>query len=344
MSTIQVGGQLQPGTVDTPLDARVRVDTLSAIASIPLPFVGMTFFVKATGKLYVVKSLKSKQIGPVVTENAAIDEYEELPRTWDDIPGKPETFQPADHEHTTDEITGLEEKINTALGNAAAKPATISLPVPHELDNENVTLIVDLSLTGEFTEGDNPSYARIRMSESYAKMRVFSNGSWEPVPGPSLGVPYYGGTVEFTLDTDLFENYVAGTKYYARYCWIDSNGNAGDWVGFAFRSDVSDMVPIRTDDESPMRVAAGRNVSGEITLDYLDGEVQNITLTDDASLDLDDVANVSFGQALVVNADTAGHTLTVTGKAGEYTCSENKIYLICVTNFGVLNIAVTETV
>ena len=78
MSTIQVGGQLQPGTVDTPLDARVRVDTLSAIASIPLPFVGMTFFVKATGKLYVVKSLKSKQIGPVVTENAAIDEYEEI--------------------------------------------------------------------------------------------------------------------------------------------------------------------------------------------------------------------------------------------------------------------------
>lgn len=78
MSTIQVGGQLQPGTVDTPLDARVRVDTLSAIASIPLPFVGMTFFVKATGRLYVVKSLKSKQIGPVVTENAAIDEYQEI--------------------------------------------------------------------------------------------------------------------------------------------------------------------------------------------------------------------------------------------------------------------------
>ena len=78
MSTIQVGGQLQPGTVDTPLDARARVDTLSAIASIPLPFIGMPFFVKETGKLYVVKSLKSRQIGPVVTENAAIDEYQEI--------------------------------------------------------------------------------------------------------------------------------------------------------------------------------------------------------------------------------------------------------------------------
>ena len=92
------------------------------------------------------------------------------------------------------------------------------------------------------------------------------------------------------------------------------------------------MVPIRTDDESPMRVAAGRDVSGEITLDYLDGEVQNITLTDDASLDLDDVANVSFGQALVVNADTAGHTLTKT-EAQAPTCTEagNEAYWTCGT-------------
>ncbi len=114
MSTIQVGGQLQPGTVDTPLDARARVDTVSAVAEIPLPFIGMTFFVKETGKLYVVKSLKSRQIGPVVTENAAIDEYEELPRTWEDLPGKPETFPAEDHEHTTGEITGLDEALAEA--------------------------------------------------------------------------------------------------------------------------------------------------------------------------------------------------------------------------------------
>lgn len=78
MSTIQVGGQLQPGTVDTPLDVRSRVATLADVANIPVPYVGMPFYVKATGKLYVVKSLKSKQIGPVVTENAAIDEYEQV--------------------------------------------------------------------------------------------------------------------------------------------------------------------------------------------------------------------------------------------------------------------------
>ena len=175
-------------------------------------------------------------------------------------------------------------------------------------------------------------------------MRVFCAGSWEPCPGPTLGVPYYGGTVEFTLDTELFPAYVAGEKYYARCCWLDSNGNASEWVGFAFRSDVSDLLPIRTDDETPLRVAETQTVSGEIALDYLAGEVQNLTLSADSSLDLDDVANVPFGQALIVNVKTSGHTLTVTGRSGSYTCSENKTYLICVTNFGTLNIAVTETV
>ncbi len=343
MSTIQVGGQLQPGTVDTPLDARVRVDTLSAIASIPLPFVGMTFFVGATGKLYVVKSLKSKQIGPVVTENAAIDEYEELPRTWDDIPDKPESFPPEDHEHATDEITGLDEKINAALEAAAARPATISLPVPVDADGENITLVVDFSATGEFTD-DPVSYVRIKMSDSYEKMRVFDGESWGALPGPSLGVPYYGGAVEFTLDTSLIENYVAGTKYFARYCWLDSSGNASDWVGFAFSGDVADMVPVRSSCEGQLRVAASRDVSGEISIDRLDGDVQNLVLTGDASLDLDDVANVCFGQVVVINADTAGHTLTVTGSSGEYTCGDDKVYLILISNFGVLNIAVTETV
>ena len=78
MSVIQLGGQLQPGTVDTPVDARSRVETLADIANIELPYVGMIFYVRATGRSYVVKSLKSRQIGVVVVENAAIDEYAEI--------------------------------------------------------------------------------------------------------------------------------------------------------------------------------------------------------------------------------------------------------------------------
>lgn len=325
MSTIQVGGQLQPGTVDTPLDARVRVDTVAAIAEIPLPFVGMTFFVKETGKLYVVKSLKSRQIGPVVTENAAIDEYEELP--------------PADHEHTTEEITGLDE----ALAEAGARPATIALPVPGDADNDNVTLVVDFSTTGEFTE-EPVNYTRVKMADSYGKMRVFCNDAWEPCPGPSLGVPYYQATVEFTLDQELFPGYVAGNKYYARFCWVDASGNASDWRGFSFRTDVAIVAQEIPGVDNSLDVSSEKSVSGTIKLDYADGEVQNLKLTANATLSRANVANVPFGEALIVNVATAGKTLTVTGAAGSYTCSENKTYVVVFSNFGTLNVVVTETV
>lgn len=325
MSTIQVGGQLQPGTVDTPLDARVRVDTVAAIAEIPLPFVGMTFFVKETGKLYVVKSLKSRQIGPVVTENAAIDEYEELP--------------PADHEHTTEEITGLDE----ALAEAGARPATIGLPVPGDADNDNVTLVVDFSADGEFTE-EPVNYTRVKMADSYGKMRVFCNDAWEPCPGPSLGVPYYQATVEFTLDQELFPGYVAGNKYYARFCWVDASGNASDWRGFSFRTDVAIVAQEIPGVDNSLDVSSEKSVSGTIKLDYADGEVQNLKLTGNATLSRANVANVPFGEALIVNVATAGKTLTVTGAAGSYTCSENKTYVVVFSNFGTLNVVVTETV
>lgn len=79
MNTIQVGGLLQPGTVDTVLDARARVETLDDIQNIQLPFVGMIFFVRETGRLYIVKTLKSRTIGVVVSENVAVGEYEEVP-------------------------------------------------------------------------------------------------------------------------------------------------------------------------------------------------------------------------------------------------------------------------
>ena len=337
MSTIQVGGQLQPGTVDTPLDARVRVDTLSAIASIPLPFVGMTFFVKATGKLYVVKSLKSKQIGPVVTENAAIDEYEELPRTWDDIPGKPETFQPADHEHTTDEITGLEDVLNTAT----ARPASITLPVPFDENDDNVSLVVDFSEDETFPEDE---FTRVTMSVHHAKMRVFSGEKYVSIDETCVGKPYYGQSVTFTLDDEMFPGYVAGKTYFARYSWVDSQGGFSEWRGFKFTADVVDFEPIRIPLLSSTKVKAETTVSGELHLDYLEGGIQNYTMYDDVTIALENVSNVPFAEALVVNMRRTGGTLTVKRGTVSQTYSADKTYMIAVTNFGALNIIVTETI
>lgn len=85
-NTIQVGGALIPGSVDTPLDARTRIDALEDVPAIPLPYIGMEFFVAATGRKYIVKSLKAKKIGAAEVENAEVDVYE--PSGGAGLPGK----------------------------------------------------------------------------------------------------------------------------------------------------------------------------------------------------------------------------------------------------------------
>ena len=73
--SIEVAGSLIPGTVNTPLDQRTRVNTLSGVSQIENPFVGMKFYCLATGKTYTVKSLKAKLIGSFTVQDAMVDEY-----------------------------------------------------------------------------------------------------------------------------------------------------------------------------------------------------------------------------------------------------------------------------
>lgn len=83
MPDITIAGALIPSTADTPLDKRARVASAADIAAIENPFVGMHVFVTATGREYVVKSLKAKTIGALEVPNAAIDDYEEVPDASD---------------------------------------------------------------------------------------------------------------------------------------------------------------------------------------------------------------------------------------------------------------------
>ena len=73
-----VSGSIIPSNNNAPLDARTRINTIAEVASIQSPFIGMIFYVMDEGKFYVVKSLKSTQLGSMVLENAAVDRYEEL--------------------------------------------------------------------------------------------------------------------------------------------------------------------------------------------------------------------------------------------------------------------------
>lgn len=307
---IDLAKPLQLTTPGTAPIAGLTVADTAALEAIESPWPGMFVYVQADGKTYRVTELKEVAVG--VFTKMAVKSYEPVPD-------------------------------NAALAEAGARPATIGLPVPGDADNDNVTLVVDFSTTGEFTE-EPVNYTRVKMTDSYMKMRVFCNDAWEAVPGPSLGVPYYQATVEFTLDQELFPGYVAGNKYYARFCWVDASGNASDWRGFSFRTDVAIVAQEIPNVDSSLDVASEKSVSGTIKLDYADGEVQNLKLTGNATLSRANVANVPFGEALIVNVATAGKTLTVTGAAGSYTCSENKTYVVVFSNFGTLNVVVTETV
>lgn len=307
---IDLAKPLQLTTPGTAPIAGLTVADTAALEAIESPWPGMFVYVQADGKTYRVTELKEVTVG--VFTKMAVKSYEPVPD-------------------------------NAALAEAGARPATIALPVPGDADNDNVTLVVDFSADGEFTE-EPVNYTRVKMADSYGKMRVFCNDAWEPCPGPSLGVPYYQATVEFTLDQELFPGYVAGNKYYARFCWVDASGNASDWRGFSFRTDVAIVAQEIPDVENSLDVASEKSVSGTIKLDYADGEVQNLKLTANATLSRANVANVPFGEALIVNVATSGKTLTVTGAAGSYTCSENKTYVVVFSNFGTLNVVVTETV
>jgi len=78
MSRVITAGALIPGTADTPLDDRTRVASLTDVADIEMPFVGMEFYCVETQKKYRVLSLRNKTVNGVVVAAMAIDEYVEL--------------------------------------------------------------------------------------------------------------------------------------------------------------------------------------------------------------------------------------------------------------------------
>lgn len=326
--SVQVSDALQLGSVNMPLDARTRISALSKVGDIELPFVGMVFFCTATGRHYKVKSLKSKAIGAITQTDAQIDQYELLPDK-SDIDAK------ADAEHVHAQYARKDEIPN------GAKPATISLPVPYDDDNDNVSLYLDIGTDPEFAE---ETYTRIRMTDHYAKMKIFANETFRTMTEGFCGVPEYGATVSFTLDTEMMPGYVPGTVYYARYTWMDSKGAHDGWHGFIFSGDVADMEPIRTLYENPPKVKAESAAAGSLSLDYLEGEIQNYTMSANVTVDLANVANVPFGEALICNIKRTGGTLSVVNGNSTQTYTESKTYMIVTTNFGTPMIAVTETI
>ena len=73
-----VSGSMIPSSSNLPLDLRTRINTISEVSSIELPFVGMIFYVLDEEKFYVVKSLKNSFAGSIELKNTVVDEFEPL--------------------------------------------------------------------------------------------------------------------------------------------------------------------------------------------------------------------------------------------------------------------------
>ena len=76
--SIATSGGMRPTTANTPIDTRCRVEDESDIYSIPLPYLGMIVYCTSSDKYYQISKLKSANIGPLVIEDAAVEEFEEL--------------------------------------------------------------------------------------------------------------------------------------------------------------------------------------------------------------------------------------------------------------------------
>lgn len=379
MANIKVADSVILSKANTPLDARCRVATEADILNIELPFVGLLVYVLDSGKFYTITAVKEKLIGAMTVAGAAVAEYEEFKNSAENITADKVNIADQDNrfeaENVEEALQELAEDLDSKLAadkigkvNGVASlgadgkvpaaqlpelsggkntPATITLPIPSDDDLDNISLVVDFSLTGEFNNNEDGSpadYSRVTMIDHYARMRVFANEIWEPLTATSVGVPHYYGSVSFTLDANILPGYVPGTKYYARYTWFDSKGAYDGWIGFSFSGDVADLRPIRLPEKDSLSVKDLGRRSGDLIIDYADGEVQNIELNGDATLDLGNVSGVIFGKALILNVDLWAFTLTVTGDRETMKYKEtNRVYTVVISNFGKLQIAVSET-
>ena len=77
-NAIVLSGGLKPSKKNTPGDIRTRIETIADVEAIPLPFVGMMFYVIDEDKFYVVKSLKSKMVGAIEMTEMIVDHFEEF--------------------------------------------------------------------------------------------------------------------------------------------------------------------------------------------------------------------------------------------------------------------------
>ena len=192
--SIVVSGGLKPSTADTPLDLRTRCNTLADIANGENPFVGMVIYCKATGKLYLVKTLTETKVGVITTYK--IGEYEALPDVSD--------------------ISELSDRL-TALESARNDPAEIIIDIAGLTADNRASLIVELCPDANFAE-DNVTVYDSATEGGNSAFQTYGGLALGSYPSAGINSVYNGGQAIFTIPA-------GNTCEYYRWYWRSESGD-----------------------------------------------------------------------------------------------------------------------
>ena len=235
---IEIAGPLIPGTVNTLVDARSRVNTTAEIANIKLPAVGMIFYCVETKKIYVVNTLKSGTSNGYTIADSVIDTYSEVAGgttysgsdgislkgtvfsiDWTKVAAKSHThsgyaasshthdgYALAKHSHAAADISGLKTGLNY-----------IYFDVPDESQiNAEDRLYIEI----DFANADDFSDA-VGFNQDACQVFNPATGSWIDFPASGIDIAMAASKVRMKIPEESFIN--------CRYRWSTGNGFAGSF-------------------------------------------------------------------------------------------------------------------
>ena len=234
------------------------------------------------------------------------------------------------------------------------KPSSITLPVPHDDNGENLLLIVGFCENKDFFEEDvsnsdscsNADFVRyICMGDEPECFKVSSNGQFVDIPSSGLGLPYYGESVVLTIDKNKFKWYKPGNTYYARARWVDQSGGFSDWRMFKVTYDAVDTRPVQTE-QKYNKTYLDNNISGNIPLDFNNGRIQTFNMVGDVNLSTENITGIPFGMdmTIIINKSEAYELSIVGSQTKVIPRNESGSYVLRALMLDTIIITVSEVI
>ena len=170
-------GGFKPSSADAPLDIRTRIETLADVSTIPMPYVGMIFYVRDTGLRYEVLSLKDRKSGLSTIKNALVNEYRELPyATRDEVAGSYATKEEVALKVDKEEGKGLSSNDFTELLKSKLEALPTAEQIEEMIKNNAGSGSGDCGFTSDYKNAiENELISNISYEDSIIKFESKNN-------------------------------------------------------------------------------------------------------------------------------------------------------------------------